>query len=55
MVKKKDGLDWMCVDFRSLNKIVKFVLFLLLLIDDILCLLGKVKYFIVLDLKSGYW
>lgn len=55
VVKKKDGSDRMCVDFRSLNKIVKPVSFPLPLIDDILCLLGKAKYFTALDLKSGYW
>ena len=55
VVKKKDGSDRMCVDFRTLNKIVKPVSFPLPLIDDILCLLGKAKYFTALDLKSGYW
>lgn len=39
----------------SVNKIVKPVSFPLPLIDDILCLLGKAKYFTALDLKSGYW
>lgn len=34
VVKKKDGSDRMCVDFRSLNKIVKPVSFPLPLIDD---------------------
>lgn len=27
----------------------------LLLIDDILALLGKAKYFFTIDLRSGYW
>ena len=45
----------MCVDFRTLNKIVRPVSFPLPLIDDILSLLGDAKYFTALDLKSGYW
>ena len=45
----------MCVDFRTLNKIVKPISFPLPLIDDILSLLGDSKYFTALDLKSGYW
>ena len=45
----------MCVDFRTLNKIVKPISFPLPLIYDILSLLGDSKYFTALDLKSGYW
>jgi len=44
-----------CVDFRQLNKITKSVAYPLPLIDDILVLLGKSKYFTSLDLISGYW
>ena len=55
VVKKKDGSDRMCVDFRTLNKIGKPISFPLPLIDDILSLLGDAKYFTALVLKSGYW
>ncbi len=44
-----------CVDFRQLNKITKPIAYPLPLIDDILALLGKSKYFTSLDLISGYW
>lgn len=55
VVGKKDGTQRMCVDFRSLNKIVTPASHPLPLIDDILSLLDKSKYFTTLDLKSGYW
>lgn len=55
VVKKKDGSDRMCVDFRFLNKIIKPISYPLPLIDDILALLGRSKYFTTLDMKSGYW
>ena len=55
IVDKKDGSKSFCVDFRRLNKITKKNSYPLPLIDDILALLGKAKFFTSLDLKSGYW
>lgn len=55
VVGKKDLTQRMCVDFRSLNKIVTPASYPLPLIDDILSLLDKSKYFTTLDSKSGYW
>ena len=55
IVDKKDGSKRFCVDFRRLNKVTKKNSYPLPLIDDILALLGKAKYFTSLDLKSGYW
>ena len=52
---KKDGSKRFCVDFRKLNRITKANSYPLPLIDNILALLGKAKYFTSLDLKSGYW
>ena len=45
IVDKKDGSKRFCVDFRRLNKISKKNSYPLPLIDDILALLGKCKYF----------
>ena len=55
IVDKKDGSKRFCVDFRKLNQVTKKNSYPLPLIDDILALLGKAKYFTSLDLKSGYW
>ena len=55
IVDKKDGSKRFCVDFRKLNQVTKKNSYPLLVIDDILALLGKAKYFNSLDLKSGYW
>ena len=55
IVDKKDGTKRFCVDFRKLNQVTKKNSYPLPLIDDILALLGKAKFFTSLDLKSGYW
>ena len=51
IVDKKDGNKRFCVDFRKLNQITKKNSHPLPLIDDILALLGKSKFFTSLDLK----
>ena len=45
IVDKKDGSKRFCVDFRKLNQITKKNSYPLPLIDDILALLGKAKFF----------
>ena len=55
IVDKKDDSKRFCVDFKKLNQLTKKNSYPLLLIDDILALLGKSKYYKSLDLKSGYW
>ena len=54
IVDKKDGSKRFCFDFRKLNKMIKKNSYPLLLINDILALLGKARYFTSLHLKSGY-
>lgn len=54
LVKKKDGTDRMCVDYRALNKIIDKDRFPLPLIEDQLDKLGKCKFFISIDMKSGF-
>ena len=55
IVRKKDGSQRFCVDYRRLNDITQKYQWNLPHIDDILARLGNSKYFTSLDLKSGYW
>jgi len=54
LVSKKDGNWCMCVDFHALNKIMIKNHYLLPRIDDFLDQLRHEKYFMKLDLQSGY-
>lgn len=55
LVAKKDGSTRLCVEYRKLNAVTKMDVFPLLSIDDSLDLLARTKYFMTLDLVSGYW
>lgn len=54
LVKKKDGSDRMCVDYRALNAITVKDRFPLPLIDDHIDRLGKSNYFSCLDMATGF-
>ncbi|MGI9458903.1 MAG: RNase H-like domain-containing protein, partial [Pirellulales bacterium] len=55
LVKKKNGLDRFCVDYRKVNHVTKRDVYPLPRIDDILDSVGHSNYFSTLDLRSGYW
>ncbi|KAL0894189.1 hypothetical protein ABMA27_014214 [Loxostege sticticalis] len=54
LVKKKDGSDRMCVDFRALNANTVKDRYPLPLIEDHIDRLGKAKYFTSLDMATGF-
>jgi predicted DNA-binding protein (UPF0278 family) len=55
MVKKKDGSNRFCVDFRKLNAVTKFNNEPMANVEDILAKLKDDKFFSKIDLAKGYW
>lgn len=55
LVKKKDGSDRMCIDYRALNKIIEKDRYPLPLIEDQIDRLGNADYYISIDMKNGFY
>lgn len=55
LVKKKDGRDRLCVDYRALNQIIEKERYPLPLIEDQIDRLGKAKYYIAIDMNNGFY
>lgn len=55
VVPKKDGKYRLCLDFRKLNKLVKFDAEPMGDPESIFAKLGESKYFSKIDLTKGYW
>ncbi|XP_072945682.1 uncharacterized protein [Epargyreus clarus] len=54
LVRKRDGSDRLCVDFRALNRITVKDRYPLPLIDDHIDMLGSYKFFSCLDMATGF-
>ena len=55
MVKKKDGSNRVCVDFRKLNKIAEVDPEPMTTVEDVFRRLSGMKYLSKIDLIKGYW
>ena len=55
IVKKKDGRNRFCTDFRRLNAVTKFDTEPMASVDDIMAKLTNDKFFTKIDLCKGYW
>ena len=55
IVKKKDGSDRICVDYRKLNKLTVADPEPMVTAEDLFQRLGKSKYYSEIDLSKGYW
>jgi hypothetical protein len=53
-VEKKDGTQWMCVDYRSLNKVTIKNKYPLPRIEDLFDQMKGASMFLKIDLRSGY-
>ena len=55
IVRKKDGTNRICVDFRKLNRVTVFDPTPITPAEDIFQKMAKKKYLTKLDLSKGYW
>ena len=55
LVKKKDGMLRMCVDYRRLNSLSRVDAYPMPQVDDLIDRLGNAKFISTLDLSRGYW
>ena len=55
IVKKPDGSNRVCIDFRKLNKISVFDPEPMVTAEDLFAKMNKSKYFTKIDFTKGYW
>ena len=55
VVRKKDGTNRVCVDYRKLNRLTVFDPAPGNTAEEIFQKMAKKKYFTIIDLSKGYW
>ena len=55
LVRKKDGSNRFCVDFRKLNRVTVFDPEPIPIADNLMAQVAKAKFFTKMDLTKGYW
>ena len=55
IVRKKDGTNRICVDFRQINKVTEFDSEPMVKPQDIFASISEDKYFSKFDMTKGYW
>ena len=55
LVKKKDGSNRFCVDYRRLNSVARYDAYPMPRVDEMIDRLGSARYLSTLDLARGYW
>jgi hypothetical protein len=55
MVRKKDNSWRLCIDYRKVNDVTVSDVFPLPNVQDVLDTMQGSKYFVTLDLNSGFW
>jgi hypothetical protein len=54
LLKKKDGTQWMCIYYRDINKNTIKNQYPIPRIDELMDELRGAKFFLKIDLRSGY-
>ena len=55
LVKKQNGADRMCIDYRALNHITEKQPFPMPVVEELLSMLAGNKFFSKFDLMAGYY
>jgi len=55
LIPKKDGSIRFCVDYRKLNQVAKFDVYLMSRVEELINTIGPANFISTLDSAKGYW